>query len=189
MSWLREAQTYFLYPTYGSRMAWQTGTPPHGNPMGSQNNTYFGCKISIILGECQINKGKKRKRRENCSHRNTEIILLTGRLRREIRQNLIQNYTNNMAHWENLFYNSHRNHRNHRNLILKVIGAKIILCENSAISASLREDSHAAWPFCDLTIVFLHRDSAKLMQASFCTRCSVGSVISVWDLIISVWDK
>ena len=58
-----------------------------------------------------------------------------------------------MAHRENLIYNSHRNHRNHRNLILKVIGAKIILCENSAISASLREDSHAAWPFCDFCIL------------------------------------
>ena len=35
------------------------------------------------------------------------------------------------------------------NLSLKVIGAIIILCENSALSASLCENSHAAWPFCD----------------------------------------
>ena len=35
------------------------------------------------------------------------------------------------------------------NLILMVIGAVIILCETSALSASLREDSFAAWHFCD----------------------------------------
>ena len=42
----------------GADILFVSGTPPHGNPSGSQNNTYFGCKISIILGECQINKGK-----------------------------------------------------------------------------------------------------------------------------------
>ena len=160
MSWLREAQTYFFYPTYGSRMAWQTGTPPHGNPMGSQNNTYFGCKISIILGECQINKGKKRKRRENCSHRNTEIILLTGRLRREIRQNLIQNYTNNMAHWENLFYNSHRNHRNHRNdervrtelYLYKLCRARRRKTIVKFDSQSDWRKNNSLWKLCDLCV-------------------------------------
>ena len=53
-SWLREAKTYFFYPTYGSRMTGKQVRLRIGTRMGSQNNTYFGCKNTVFLRKNQI---------------------------------------------------------------------------------------------------------------------------------------
>ena len=54
ISWLREAKTYFFYPTYGSRMMSKKVRLRVGTRMGSQNNTYFGCKNTVFLRKNQI---------------------------------------------------------------------------------------------------------------------------------------